>query len=94
MTKTTFENKCKILGDFWVAYDREDDEGRWKNFVDYATMSLPLAFMLSLEMIEPKGKHAYDLIDEAWGLFLDLLEVSDKGYTDLEELLPTGEDVL
>jgi hypothetical protein len=88
--KTTFENKCKILGDFSVAY--KDDE-QWQNFIQYNNMGLPLAFMLSLGMIEPK-KHAYEVIDETWKLFLDLLGVEDEGYEDLEDLIPVGEEYL
>jgi len=89
--KTTFENKCKILGDFGVAYN--DDE-TWANFVRYANFGLHLSLAIDLDMVKPNNDRLYKLIDETWYLFLRLLEVEDRGYEDLEDLIPVGEEYL
>lgn len=86
MSKTTFSNKCEILGDLWLYY-REDIRGNeaWEEFFAYNDVALPLAYILRQEYatISEEGE-AVDYINETWEMFCDYISVdSDGEYSDL-----------
>ena len=80
---TTFDNRCQILGDFWVEFKGTD---RFQDFIDYNDLGLPLAFALatglvkSTSLVEPYVNETFELLLAAVGL-------EDKGYTDIEDIL-------
>lgn len=80
---TTFENKCKILSDFWIEYKNTGDFG---DFIDYNDLGLPLAFALSTGLVTAQPM-AETYINETWDLLLGALDIKDTGFEDIEEIL-------
>jgi hypothetical protein len=80
---TTFENKCNILADLWMDYRHESD---FKDFIDYNDIGLPLAFLLSENIVTPNQK-AKDMLEETFVLLLATLEVEDTGFDTLDDLM-------
>lgn len=91
-TTTTFSNRCSILGDFWVAYK---DDNQFRDFVRYSDIALPLAYMLSTNMVsanQSRGDYmptAEEYINEAWDTLLALLELDDEGFQSLDDIIAT-----
>lgn len=86
--ETTFESKCAILSDLWMNY--REDEGM-QDFVEYNDMGLPLAYFINSEIVTPKDQ-ARMFVDETFNLLLGALEIEDKGFETLNELMSEGED--
>lgn len=81
--KTSFSNKCGILGELWLSYR---DEEAFKDFVEYNDLGLPLAYAISEDLIEPSEK-AETLISESFFLLLEMLKIEDTGFESIDELL-------
>jgi hypothetical protein len=82
-TQTTFENKCNILSDLWMNY-RFDK--KFEDFVDYNDIGLPLAFMVSEELVKPNAM-AKSMLEESFDVLLAALKIEDQGYDSLDDLL-------
>jgi len=79
----TFENKITILGELWMNY-RDDED--LQDFLDYNDLGLPLAYLLMNEIVLPTlQSHIY--IDETYNLFIASLQVEDREWESLDELL-------
>jgi hypothetical protein len=86
MTKketTPFDTKCEILGDLWMKYRFEK---QFSDFVAYNDIGLPLGFLVSEDLVTP-APMAKGMIEETFELLLASLNVSDKGYESLDDLL-------
>lgn len=86
--KTSFENKCQILGDFYVAYKEDED---YADYFRYNDLGLVLAYAISSGTVESTPK-AKTFIKESWGLLLAILELDDEGYEELDDILPVEDD--
>jgi hypothetical protein len=82
-TQTTFENKCNILADLWMNY-RFDK--MFQDFVDYNDLGLPLAFLVSEDLVKP-GAMARSMVEESFDVLLASLKIEDQGYDSLDDLL-------
>lgn len=80
--KTTFENKCLILGDLWMTY-RFDS--KFADFVEYNDLGLPLAFLVQEELVKPEPL-AKSMIVETFDLFLAAMGVEDSGFESLDDV--------
>ena len=79
----TFENKITILAELWMNY-RDDED--LQDFVEYNDLGLPLAYFLTNEIVLPTEQtHIY--IDETYDLFIASLQVEDKEWESLDEVL-------
>ena len=78
-----FENKTTILAELWMNY-REDDQ--IKDFVDYNDLGLPLAYLITNEIVIPTNQ-AQVYINETYDLLVAALEVEDVEYESLEEMM-------
>jgi len=80
--KTTFENKCSILSEFWLGY-RTDPE--FEKFSSYNDIGLPLAFLVSEALVkaEPLAK---GMVEETFDLLLAALEREDSGFESLDDV--------
>ncbi len=79
----TFENKITILAELWMNY-RDDED--LQDFLDYNDLGLPLAYLLMNEIVLPTlQSHIY--IDETYNLFIASLQVEDREWESLDELL-------
>jgi len=81
---TEFESKCDILSELWLNYREEHD---FYDFVKYNDIGLPLAFMISEEIVTNPTDAAQSFVIEAFDLFLQALGIEDSGFTNLNEIL-------
>ncbi len=81
---TTYKNKCDILGQLWQDYRDETD---FEDFVQYNDLGLPLAYLISQEIVK-SSPQAEIYVNETFELFLMALEADmDEEYESLEDLL-------
>ena len=83
MAGNTFENKVTILAELWMNY-RDDEE--LQDFVEYNDLGLPLAYFLMYEIVLPTSQSEL-YINETYDLFIASLQVADKEWESLDELL-------
>lgn len=83
MTQTTFENKCEILGDFWITYKIDED---FQDFISYNDLGFPLAYALSAGIVGSSEK-AKTFVSETWDLLLTALSIEDAGFDSLDDLM-------
>jgi hypothetical protein len=82
-SKTSFENKCKILAELWNEMrDAEDFE----DFIEFNDVGLPLAHVL-VNNAATANEASREFINETFELLLDDLYIEDKGYSKIRELL-------
>jgi hypothetical protein len=79
----TFENKITILAELWMNY-RDDED--LQDFVEYNDLGLPLAYFLMNEIVMPTSQSEL-YINETYDLFIASLQVEDKEWESLDELL-------
>ena len=80
---TDFSNKVTILAELWMNY-RDDDELR--DFMEYNDLGLPMAYLLMNELVLSTEKSEL-YIDETFNLLLAALEIKDRGFESLDEML-------
>ena len=79
----TFENKITILAELWMNY-RDDKD--LQDFVEYNDLGLPLAYFLMNEIVLPTSQSEL-YINETYDLFIASLQVADKEWESLDEVL-------
>jgi hypothetical protein len=80
MSKTTFSDKCRILGDFWFDYREDmDKDENWKQFFDFADMGLPLAFLSDRGYASVSDGDGVAIIEETWITFCGMCDVDPEG---------------
>jgi hypothetical protein len=81
---TTFENKCIILADFWVAFKSNPD---FTEFYEYNDIGLPIAYALDNGIV--KGTELSNrFVDETFDMLLAAFEIpEDTGFESLEDVL-------
>jgi hypothetical protein len=88
MSKTPFSNKVDVLGEFWLLYrDQAAEDQGWQDFIDWADVGLPMAYMAwqGMVTIKPDSKK---YIEEAWDVFCEMLNVDPNGkYINMADLL-------
>lgn len=85
---TTFENKCYILADLWMNY-RDDEE--FADFVEYADLGLPLAYMLDNNLVKTIN-NSEKFIEEVFDVLLSSLDIKeDTGFDNLRDLFIMSE---
>jgi len=77
------QNKITILAELWMNY-RDDEE--LQDFVEYNDLGLPLAYFLMNEIVLPTSQSEL-YINETYDLFIASLQVADKEWESLDELL-------
>lgn len=82
---TTFEAKCRILGD---AYRLHRNDENWRAFSEYNNIGFPLAYLIFMRVVEgwtPEGELA---INQTFDLLLESFGLTDTGYQELMEIVP------
>ena len=79
----SLENKITILAELWMNY-RDDED--LQDFVEYNDLGLPLAYFLMNEIVLPTSQSEL-YINETYDLFIASLQVADKEWESLDELL-------
>ncbi len=83
-----FENKTTILAELWMNY-RDDDQ--IKDFIEYNDLGLPLAYLITNEIVIPTNQ-ADIYINESYDLLVAALEVEDLEYESLDEMMDSSEE--
>lgn len=81
--KTSFENRCRILSEFWLA---NKTDFQCSEFISANDLGLPLSFLIHSKIIESNSE-VEDYVNETWELFLDFAGKRDRGFKKLEEIL-------
>ena len=79
----SFDNKCAILTDLWLQYRFEK---KFEDFVSYNDVGLPLAFLVSEELVKP-GPQAKMMLNETYDLLLAALKRDDGDFESLDDLM-------
>jgi hypothetical protein len=82
MRLTDFDSRALILGQLWVNYKNDDE---WTDFFEYNDLGLPLAFSFA-EGIINHTPTLEQYINETWDLFIEGLDLEDKGFARLEDI--------
>lgn len=77
-----FQTKCDLLGQFWFEYR---DDSKLKDFIEYNDIGLPLAWLISSEIVEPLSI-AEKYVNESFDLFLSALEISEEDAEEFKTL--------
>jgi hypothetical protein len=80
--RTDFDTRVDILAELHV--DHHDDE-QFEDLITYADLALPLAFALHQGIVEATEK-VVTIIDEAFEILLDLVDLNDTGFQDFTDL--------
>jgi hypothetical protein len=89
MNETTFENKCAMLSQLWI--EHRTDPGL-EDFIAYNDLGLPLAYAFANNAATPTGK-GKDVIGETFALLLEMFDIQDEGWTDLDSFWDTINDI-
>ena len=82
--RTPLMARCGILEDLWMNYRNDEN---FTDFMEYADLSLPLAYAIANGLIESNEK-IEPFINEAWDLLLKGLDIEDTGnFENLNELM-------
>ena len=84
---TDFDDICTILGELYANY--KDDE-RFKEFLEFCDIGVPLAYHVYEDLAEPT-ENGIRYISDTWELFLGALELPDNGYESLDQVLELAE---
>ena len=83
---TNSQTKIEILSEVWMKYR---DEDAFAEFVDYNDIGLPLAYFIAAEIVNPTPR-ADLYISETFDMLLASLELEDKGFENLEQMLDSS----
>lgn len=81
-----FDNKITILAELWMNY-RDDEE--LSDFLEYNDLGLPLAYLLTNEIVLPTEQSEI-YINETYDLLVSSLTVEDREWESLDEMLNNG----
>ena len=81
--QNSFENKCNVLSDLWMQY-RFDKQ--FEDFVSYNDIGLPLAFLISEELVNAKPQ-AKSMVEETYDLLLAALGKEDGEFESFDDLM-------
>jgi hypothetical protein len=91
MSKTTFSNKCDILGSLWMWHKGTEDE-TWAEFFEWGDVGLPLAYMVRQGYATAKddGKAS---IEECWIVFCEMIDIDPSlRYESLEDAFSASDN--
>lgn len=80
---TSFENRCAILGEFWVSRKGSEE---FEDFFEYNDLGLPLAYTISIGAASRNGK-TQNFVNETWDLFLGHFGLEDEGFESLNDIV-------
>ena len=81
--QNSFDNKCTVLSDLWMQY-RFDKQ--FEDFVSYNDIGLPLAFLISEELVKPSSQ-AKSMVEETYDLLLAALSKEDGDFESFDDLM-------
>jgi len=79
----TFEDKCKILGQFWDEF--KEDDGVTSDFIKSNDVGLPLAWFISIDVVKPLELGEV-FINKTFSDFLDSMNLIESELVDVHNL--------
>jgi hypothetical protein len=83
ITTTPFSKKCEILGELWLSYRSEEN---LEDFLEYNDLGLPIAYAIANDIVKSTDL-AKAFVEETFDLLLASLEIEDRNWDNLDELL-------
>lgn len=80
---TPINKQAEILAQLWMDYR---DEEYFKSFFEYADLGLPLAYLITSNVVT-RNDETDKFIGDTWEIFLGLVALEDTGFEELSELL-------
>lgn len=81
----SFSKKCDLLAEVHVEASWNEELNEFRKYND---VGLPLAYLLSIEMVELKGDEGRVHIEETWQLLCEALEVdNDTEYESIDDMV-------
>lgn len=80
---TDYSDILEILSELQMNYD---DDQRFEEFVRVHDLGLPLAYCAKQDLSQPTDA-GIKYIMETWKDFLELLEIKDIGFNELDDIL-------
>jgi hypothetical protein len=80
---TPLQTRTEILAELWT---KHRDDANFSDFFEYADVALPLSYILREEIVEMTDRAAR-LINETFEVLLAGLDIPDKGFRSLKEML-------
>ncbi len=91
MSKTTFSNKCEILGSLWF-WHKETDNEVWAEFFQFGDIGLPLAYFVKEGYATATKEDGHRTIEECWNIFCEMIDIDPElRYTSLEDAFSASE---
>jgi hypothetical protein len=81
---TTFEKKCGILSELYIASKHDPD---WDDFREYNDVGLPLAHLIASDIVKSTPKAQIFVEQTFAGLLEAVGVVEDIGFESLDEIL-------
>ena len=60
-----------------------------KDFIEYNDLGLPLAYAVSMNIIQPND-NVEKFVNEAFDLFLNILDIEDNGFDNLDSVFASA----
>ena len=86
--ETPLSTKAEILEDLWIHYTDAED---FREFVQHNDLGLPLAYAVANNIV-PLTDSAKKFIIETFDMLMDMLELEDTGFSNLEQILEVGNE--
>lgn len=80
---TDFETKEEMLSTLYTDYR---DEPVFAELLEYNDITLPLSYLMYTGLVAPEPQ-AFGFIIEAFEMLLNTLEIEDRGFTTIDEML-------
>ena len=82
-TSTDYSKKCEILNDLWINYT---DHEMFEDFIEINDLGLPMAHFICQGIVESTPL-AKELVEQSFADLLDLLELEDAEFENLEQMI-------
>lgn len=84
---TTYLTKCDILAELWI---EQRQTPQFQEFFQYNDLGLPLAYAVSVQIIESTPL-VENFIEDTFDMLLTVLSIEDIGFDSLSDVLAEAE---
>ena len=86
---TDYSTKCDILAELWI---EQRQTPQFQEFFQYNDLGLPLAYAVSVQIIESTSDPLVkNFIEDTFDMLLTVLSVEDIGFESLSDILAEAE---
>ena len=84
---TTYLTKCDILAELWI---EQRQTPQFQEFFQYNDLGLPLAYAVSVQIVESTPL-VENFIEDTFDMLLTVLSIEDIGFDSLSDVLAEAE---